>query len=198
MIIENIKIGKRYSTLTVDSVEYEKFSTEVIFREKLKENTEISPDEFYKIKLESEKLAARDYIFDYLSRYMKCKKEALNKLYEKGFGKISAEYAVEKAEEYGLVNDERYAELYFASAIKKKGQKKIKYELHQKGISSDILDNIEIPEGGELSYAKAHAEKFLKKSKDTNKLFRHLASKGYNYEIIKEVLYSLDREAEEV
>lgn len=78
-----------------------------------------------------------------LSYHDYSKKEIVDKLALKGHNKDYALSAVEKLEEYGYINDERYAITFAENLSQRKGMNvnAIKNELLRKGISREIADN---------------------------------------------------------
>lgn len=71
-------------------------------------------------------------------------KEIINKLLQKGHKRQYCDIAVKKLEEYGYINDERFAKYLAESLYERKGMNihAIKSELLHKGISKEITDNV--------------------------------------------------------
>lgn len=78
-----------------------------------------------------------------LSYHDYSKKEIVDKLIVKGHNRDYAFSAAIKLEEYGYINDERYAITLVENLIERKGMNKnaVKNELLRKGISREIADN---------------------------------------------------------
>ena len=103
---------------------------------------------------------------------------------------------------YNFINDETYAKLFVKEKLKSKGKNKIRFDLQQKGIDSELISKIfyEIDDDVENNIAKELCIKkynILKKSTDDErkikeKLFRYLVSRGYDFSlsngIIKETI----------
>ncbi len=72
------------------------------------------------------------------------RKELISKLVQKNHKREHAENAVLKLEEYGYVNDERFAQSFANTLLERKGMNvnAIKTELLRKGISREIADNV--------------------------------------------------------
>lgn len=70
--------------------------------------------------------------------------ELINKLVQKGHKREYSEIAVKSLEDYGYVNDERYAKFIAENLYERKGMnvRAIKSELLRKGISKEIADNV--------------------------------------------------------
>ena len=79
---------------------------------------------------------------DLISRREHSKKELFTKLCRR-FDLEAVENAVERLCEFGLVDDERFAELYAKELYERKnmGDRRIIYELSSRGISSEIAKN---------------------------------------------------------
>lgn len=97
-----------------------------------------------------------------------------------------------------FLNDEEFAKWFKQqrTLIKPKATRLIKMELKQKGITEEIITEIFKDETeSDLEKAQKLAEKRIKrylgtqdKRKVYEKMGRYLASKGFNYDVIKEVI----------
>lgn len=198
MIIEEIKVGKRKAVIITDSKTYD-FSLETLYKERLVAG-EIDPAKFFQIKSESDNDLAKQYIFSSLARSIKSKKDAISKLRQKGFYTKAIDYAISKAEEYKLIDDENYAKCYINTYQNTKGTKLLKYELRQKGIDEELIrvlleDIIDDQEDACLKYAQKY--KRIRGDKLTReKLFRQLYSKGFPNETIKRAVENVFRDTE--
>lgn len=113
--------------------------------------------------------------------------------------KKHTEILIEKLEQEKFLDDERFA-VQFARGkfrIKKWGKIKIRYELKQKHIPDELIENAleSIPDE---EYYAVLRELVQKSGYDTEnytekaKLLRHLQSKGYSYDEIKQVLQDIE------
>ena len=145
---------------------------------------------------------AKDKALSVMSRRMYTKKELIAKLTEKyGFDYDIAHEAAEWACEYGFINDAEYARTYISDCLcsNKYGIRRIKQALLHKGISSyvieDVLCEFEIDEADSLVglVRKKLAGNFDKKN--TEKIIRHFAMKGYNFSDIKNAVSTVKSEA---
>lgn len=104
------------------------------------------------------------------------------------------------------LSDSRFAEMYIRySKSKKWGPMKIKFKLKEKGISAELIEQMEpawnesrIEELSEYCIGKFKLENndwkslpYDEKSKFRNKIMRHLASKGFGMGVINEVMRKL-------
>ena len=100
---------------------------------------------------------------------------------------------------YNFVDDKRYAQDFVSRNIKSKSMKYIRNKLYEKGISSEIID--EVVENYSENYQKCQRdliEKHIRKKlascdheldfKEKNKILMYLTRKGFEYDTSKEVL----------
>jgi regulatory protein len=104
-----------------------------------------------------------------------------------------------------FIDDEEFARRFVEqrTKIRPKAWKVIKFELKQKGISNELIDQIQNSEfriqDNDLQSALTLAErklpqyaKITDKRKAREKMMRYLASKGFDWDTIKEVFASLE------
>ncbi len=132
----------------------------------------------------------------------RCHSEIKEKLYGFGLTTIEAEEIISKLIEENFLNEERFA-IQFAGGkfrIKQWGRVKIKYELKIKNVSdycikkalfaindSDYLATLSKLADAKFSSLKNEKNRFAKKKK----LQTHLRLKGYEGDLIQEVLIKL-------
>ena len=89
--------------------------------------------------------------------------------------------------EYRYIDDAEYVRAYVSAYGGKKGARRIKYELSQKGIGRELIDAVDDMLGGQEETAAGLARKFMKnraRGRDgAKKLFAHLAAKGFEYSV---------------
>ncbi|MBQ7653369.1 MAG: regulatory protein RecX [Clostridia bacterium] len=111
---------------------------------------------------------------------------AKNKLREKGIGEEYVEYAIKKAKEYGYLNDDEYAENYVSSS-RGKSKLRIRYELMERGISSNKIDDALLDFDEENACTEA-LEKSLRApllDAEKKKFFAKLCNQGFPYDLVK-------------
>lgn len=113
----------------------------------------------------------------------------------RSFSKDSAQYAADKCEEIGVVNDRDFAELYANELQNRKGMgvSRIKLELKRKGISSDIADEVvDCLESDEKQQIKDLIERKyhrrLVDEKGKRSAFNALVRLGYSYGDVKNAI----------
>ena len=94
--------------------------------------------------------------------------------------------------EYHYVDDEAYARMYVNTYLNKYGKRKIMFNLEQKGIKRDIIDNALSEIEGQTEAIASLAQKYMKNKEPTreniDKLCRHLLSKGFEWADISPVI----------
>jgi len=133
-----------------------------------------------------------------LSFRPRSEKELRDYLEKKKCDDLSIQRIIENLKEHKFLNDEEFVAWWIEqrTIVKPKAARIIKFELKQKGISKELIEEaFEKDLSSDLEKAKALIKKRIKryqgvadKKKIYEKLGRFLASKGFDYEIIKEVL----------
>ncbi len=145
-----------------------------------------------KLQYEKAKFAAIRYI-DYSGRTIK---ETVDKLHSLEFEETVIETTIDFLISYGFLDDEAYAKSFIRNRIenKKHGRRKVSYDLIKRGISKDIsgpiLEGYEEAEyaGAAYLYEKRTKGKALKDYKEQMKVTRYLQSRGFPYEIIRDII----------
>lgn len=172
-------------------------NAETAVKERLKVGQEMTQERLEAIQIESEKSRAFDKALTHLSATRKTEKEVRDFLAKKGYLPVVVDYAVEKLLSYGFLDDGEYAEAYAESAAQRKGSRLIRAELSRKGVADDAIDAAlqNVDEEQELRSAKRLLEKYMRgKVVDVptlQKAYRHLMSKGFDYETAKGAISAL-------
>lgn len=146
----------------------------------------------HKLQYEKAKFAALRYI-DYSGRTIK---ETRDKLCSLEFEETIVETTLEFLISYGFLDDQAYAKGFVRNRIlnKKHGSRKVSYDLMMRGVGKDIsqpiLDQFQEEEyaGAAYLYEKRTKGKTPKDYKEQMKVSRYLQSRGYSYEIIRDVM----------
>ena len=174
---------------------------ETVVAHRLKVGTAVSEEELSRLQLESEKLTALDKALTYITASMKTEKDIRAYLRKKGYLEDVSDYVVEKMRSYGYLDDVAYARAYAEHAGKKKGSRLIAMELRQKGVPEEAVMEALAGVSGEEDAARAALEKYLRgKTPDRatlSKAYRHLMSRGFDYETARAALSSLREETNE-
>ncbi|MCL2525799.1 MAG: recombination regulator RecX [Coriobacteriia bacterium] len=132
--------------------------------------------------------AARLCAHRIIRRREKTEHELFKRLREKGHDPTSSRQVVERFVEVGLVDNRRYVELYLREAQgSKKGWYRIVRELKQRGISSELLEEFEVPtDDEELQRAALVIERLsVETIKEREKALRKLVARGFSYGVAK-------------
>ncbi len=163
---------------------------ETLVKSKIRVGDTLSCEDISYLKLEGEIALAKEYGFKLLSARRYTNRDFRKKLSDKEYSIEAIDAVCSKMADFGYIDDEAYAEMYVRDKAKLlgKGERLIRTELMQKGISREILDrvfeNFSNPEG-----LKKLLDKKLKgKSIDRKTLQSAFASamrKGYGAEEIR-------------
>lgn len=170
---------------------------ECTVKNRLKVGQTVSAEYLSQIQLESEKETAFDKALTHLSAMQKTEKQIRDFLSGKGYLPAVVDYVVEKMHGYNFLNDGEYAQRYVEFTGKKKGARLIRMELKNKGVADAEIDGAldGLDEDAQIQTAKTLVEKYMRnKTADREtlqKAFRHLLSKGFEYEVAKTALASL-------
>ena len=179
-------------------------SAEILYKEGLKVDQVIDLEKVEKVAREDSFVKCKGSALRMIERSYKTQKEIGDKLFLKGYDKETIERTMEFLKEYKFVNDEAYLNMYIKDKIKGQGKNKIKYDLMKKGIKdTEVYEAISnIDEEEELETAKILALKkynIIKKSesdkyKISQKLYRFLISKGYNYDLAQKAIKEIEED----
>lgn len=129
----------------------------------------------------------------YTSKSLKSSKEVIDYLYKHKISPDLHEEIISRLKDLGLLDDERYLEIYLEEKFNysSDGSIKIKNKLYQKGFkSTDVDPHLHKFKEIEFENLKKLIEnrRNSRKKEVKNKLIRFLLSKGYEYSMISEVI----------
>lgn len=195
IITEIRKIGKgqRYY-LYLDNEFFGVFESEILAKYCLKTGDEKENEFFEELKNENGNYACFNRGLAVLEKSMKTEKMLRDYLYSKGYPKSCIDYGVKKIKEYGYINDESFCENYITSYSNSKSRRKMKYDLLSKGVDENVIEKTFeklLKDEDERENCLKFGEKFMRNRefdlKNKQKLFNHLAGKGFNYDDISYV-----------
>lgn len=176
-------------------------SKDIVYQNALRKFDELSDNKISQLLEEEKKHNIKLKALSLLKRRIHSRKELFTKLKRHFSEARLIEECLSDLEEKKLLDDNHYAELFVQEKIrlKKWSKSKLKSELSLRGISKDIIEeclNKFFDSSLEKEKAFELAEKKLKQIKlRTNdrkmiyqKLYMFLQSKGYDYELISEVI----------
>lgn len=142
-------------------------------------------------------IIAKNLALKLLNRYDKTQNEMKKYLINKSITPDIVNKVIEYLMEYNFINDERYARNYINKNISKYGEKKIFFDLVLKGVDSEFLkeefskisDEQKIDIGIKICQKKYDSIKHkFEGFKIKHKLFCHLISKGYDYDLSNHII----------
>ena len=142
---------------------------------------------------DSETSVAFGKAVDYLARAMKATKQMRDYLTQKGYSADVVECVIQKLQGYKYLDDQTYARMYAEQSKSHKGERRIKQELLNKGIShADVDDQVQVDADDQLTSATKLAQKYLKNKdcdiKTMQKLQRFLLYRGFDFDIVNSVI----------
>ena len=184
----------RKSVLISDGAEVAVLDNELILLSGLREGMQIEEDALEELIVESDQKRARQKALWLLSKRDYAKKELILKL-KQDATEESAELAVQRMEELGLIDDQAYAvrrakDLF---AFKAYSAEKIMYELVRRGIDSQtakqtVQELAPDPSERLKELIERKYKRYLEDEKGRQKVWQTLSRMGYSYSDINTAL----------
>lgn len=131
----------------------------------------------------------------YLSYKNRSTKEIYDYLLKKDYSKEDIDEAIEKLIEYKFLDDNNFSEIFIRDRqLKGRSKRMIGYELKQKGVNKDTTEKSLEKAQDDLKTAKEyigkrmHQFEKLEPEKKKQRIIGRLQSRGYNWDVIKEIL----------
>lgn len=140
------------------------------------------------------------YAFNRAARYLSLRprsvKEIEDYLIKKDFTPTATAAAIARLKDLKFLNDEEFGKNFMRGRQVYKGRSKyfVKYELKQKGLAENVINEVTEDAQDDLTTAKAFVEhkkriySHLDKLEFKEKMMRLLQSRGFSFDIIKSVL----------
>lgn len=196
--IEVQKRNKERVNLFLDDEYAFSISVELVYKEHLKINDKVDYKKLRELAEKESFSRCKETALRIIEKSYKTEKEVREKLKQKGYEENAIDYGIKFLKEYSFINDMYYAKAFISDKLNSMGSQKIKYNLIQKGIDKEIIEEelININKENERSIALDMAKKkleIIKKKENDNykissKLYRHLISKGYEMSIVSDVV----------
>lgn len=159
-------------------------------------------------EMEEEIKRARSLAYKLLSHRWYTKKEMKESLLNKGFSLETVRIVLEELEKDKYLDDQRIIEIWLEGRAERKllGKTRLRQELMQKGISSELIDfqlEERLSEEREWQLALMAARKkrvgieCLEREKYLRRMYAYLQRKGFSINLIKKVLQELEEEGKE-
>ncbi|MBS5306333.1 recombination regulator RecX [Clostridium tertium] len=196
-IITKIEVQKRNKervNIYIDNEYSFSLSTELVYKEGLKTNENIDLEKIKSIAKEDDYIKCKNAALKIVEKSYKSEKELKDKLLLKGYDNLTIDKTLNFLKEYNFLSDTNYVKMYVKDKSRLQGKKKIKYDLIKKGINDKLIEeeisNIDEDEEREVAYNMALkkynvlSKRESDKYKLSQKIYRFLLSKGYDYDIV--------------
>jgi regulatory protein len=199
VIIRIVKKGKGDVTIYFDNDSMLFLAVEVFLKNGLKKGDEISEDRFSFLIEQNKLFHIKQRAFRLLGRRQHSTSELKRKLWNKDYEAKLIDEVINDLKKNGYLDDEEFIRAFVADKTETKNwsNKKIKSELIKRDLASKLIDEIineqpyESDYGNAMKLAKKKFEvlsnRKLELKELRNKLSGFLFSKGFDYELIKEV-----------
>ncbi|MDD6989115.1 regulatory protein RecX [Ruminococcus sp.] len=184
---------KAMSALYIDGEFVMNLDTRTLIENRFDVGREIDDDDLHEIINLSNERRAKEKALWLISYRDHSKKELTDKI-KRTCDEESAEKAVERMEELGLVNDRVFAERYARKLLftKRMSKTAASYELARKGIdrelADEILDSIDVDEREQIREVIEKKYRNISDEKIKRRAFSALQRLGYRFDDIRAVL----------
>ena len=205
-VLKVVKKGKNDVTIQLDDDKYLILKLEVFLKSGLKKGDEISEDRFSFLIEQNKLFYIKQKAFRLLGRRQHSSSELRRKLWNKDYEQKLIDEVIEDLSKNGYIDDTEFIRVFMAEKSKTKNwsRKRIKSELIKRGLDSKLIDKILSEQYSESDFdnastvAKKKVEVLTKRNlekKDLRtKLSTYLFSKGFDYELIKDVVNQILKE----
>ncbi len=187
---------KQMCALFIDGEYVMNLDAQTLIENRFDVGREIDDDELKEIIEKSSERRAKEKALWLISYRSHSKKELFDKL-KRSFDEASAQKAVDRMEELGLINDEEFAKLYARKLVngKKMSVKAAEYELYRKGIdkitAEQVLSELEYDPQTQIIEFITKKYKNIDDEKIKRRAVAALQRKGYSWEEIRQAIESL-------
>lgn len=196
--IEKQKKEGRYNIFLDDVFAFGAYR-ETVFNFGLRVNDKLDEKKIKEIKSYDEINFGKKVAYRFLNYKPRSEKEVITKLKEKKVSQKSINEIIKSLKSLNYLNDEQYAKMYIEEKLQHKpeGRRLLAIKLSGKGIDKDTVQSIieeKYSEDIEINKIKDLLEKYIKRVKykspfeKKQKCYRFLLSKGFDYDIINEVI----------
>ena len=205
-VLKVVKKGKNDVTIQLDDDKYLILKLEVFLKSGLKKGDEISEDRFSFLIEQNKLFYIKQKAFRLLGRRQHSSSELRRKLWNKDYEQKLIDEVIEDLSKNGYIDDTEFIRVFVAEKSKTKNwsRKRIKSELIKRGLDSKLIDKILSEQYSESDYDNASTvakkkvevltKRNLEKKELRTKLSTYLFSKGFDYELIKDVVDQILKE----
>ena len=187
---------KQMCALFIDGEYVMNLDAQTLIENRFDVGREIDDDELKEIIEKSSERRAKEKALWLISYRSHSKKELFDKL-KRSFDEESAQKAVDRMEELGLINDEEFARLYARKLVngKKMSVKAAEFQLYRKGIdkitAEQVLGELEYDPQTQIIEFITKKYKNIQDEKIKRRAVAALQRKGYSWEEIRQAIESL-------
>ena len=198
-VLKVVKKGKSDVTIYFDNDSMLFLAVEVFLKSGLKKGDDISDDRFSFLIEQNKLFHIKQRAFRLLGRRQHSSSELRRKLWNKDYEQKLIDEVIEDLQKNGYLDDKEFIRAFVAEKSKAKNWsvKKIKGELFKRGVASKLIDEMFSEQQTEsdlesaMKLAKKKYEVLMKRNLEPkelrNKLSTYLFTKGFDYDLIKEV-----------
>jgi regulatory protein len=192
--------GAKDIIIHCDDDEFLILALEVFLKSGLKKNDELSDERFSFLIRENRLYHIKQRAFRYLDRRLHSASELRTKLRQKGYEIEMIDQVMSELKDKSYLDDSEFASVFVEEKFRSKmwSENKLKGELIKRGVKSSIISEVlrnkfskEVNYNNALTVAlkkyKILQERNLDLLTTKKKLISFLSTRGYNYEIIKQV-----------
>lgn len=199
LVTRIVKKGKKDVTIQFDEDKFLILALEVFLKSGLKKGDELSDDRFSALIEENKLFHIKQKAFRLLGRRQHASSELKRKLWQRDYEQKLIDEVINDLSKGGYLNDKDFICEFVTekSKSKKWSSNKIKSELMKKGIDNKLIDSSFEPISKSEEFENAFSlgqKKYNTISKRTEdkrqlkqKLSTYLYSRGFDYELIREV-----------
>lgn len=192
---------KGLCALYIDGEFAMKLDTETVLAHRFDVGREITDEQLHACVIDSDRKRCKDKAMWLIGYRDHSRRELIDKL-RRDYSAESAEAAVSRLEELGLIDDGRYARRYAADLInlKRLSARGVRQKLREKGIDRDIIDEVmdemEPDESSQIREIITRRYPDLSDEKIRRRAVAALTRMGYQYSDIKSAMaeYNIDDE----
>jgi len=181
------------------------FGLPVIEAARLRKGQVLSPEEIISLQQIDDVTRAFDRAVPLLARRPYSSAEIRRYLEKKGTGATIIDEALAKMERLGYLDDRAFAEFWVESRdrFRPRGVRALRYELQQKGITSETIEEVlAVYDTHDAAYRAAQEQirrmRVTSRQEFRNKLGAFLVRRGFGYDIVREVIEEIIQEQPDI
>lgn len=179
------------------------FGLALIDAARLRVGQYLSDDDIAALQAADEQTRAYEFALDFLAYRPRSQAEVVRRLRDKGFLEPTIECVLHRLSQAGLIDDVAFARYWIENReqFKPRGTRALRYELREKGIADEVIDELLEEVNPSDSAYRAIVPRLsrwrrLDPATFRRKLAAFLQQRGFSYEVIAEVWERLQAEGE--